>query len=106
EEVYTTADSTWRGFGVIPESGLELSERWRGYDAALVFSLPARNRLQKTACRCGDLLRGKITPPDCPLFGKACRPSNPVGPCMVSSEGACAAYYNYGMTEGGEPLID
>lgn len=106
EDVFTTADSPWRGFGIIPESGLALSGRWRQYDAALEFSLPARNITQKTGCCCGDLLRGKITPQDCPLFGRACTPSNPVGPCMVSSEGACAAYYNYALTEWGEPLID
>mgnify|MGYP001073156030 CR=1 FL=1 len=91
-------DSMWRGLGTIPESELKLKEVWKDFDAEHKFSLPPlehRERFDTNGCRCGDVLLGKIIPPDCPLFAKTCSPSNPIGPCMVSSEGACAAYYKY-----------
>lgn len=91
-------DSMWRGLGTIPESELKLKEVWKDFDAEHKFSLPPvehKERFDTNGCRCGDVLLGKIIPPDCPLFAETCTPSNPLGPCMVSSEGACAAYYKY-----------
>lgn len=88
----------WRGFGNIPKSGLRLKDEFEDLDAEYVF----RDKLQKlsvskekAACKCGEILKGKCKPDDCSLFGKTCNPENPVGACMVSFEGACAAYYKY-----------
>lgn len=103
EQVFAPADALWRGLGRIPQSGLELRAEYADFDARLIFGLPAPNqgeaeRLEaQSGCRCGDVLKGNIRPPDCPLFGRSCTPARPVGPCMVSSEGSCAAYYKYGM---------
>ena len=97
-EVFTPCDTGWRGIGVIPGSGLRIADRYAAYDAERKFGVPVLFSSEKTACRCGDVLKGKIVPPDCPLFGKACVPEEPYGPCMVSSEGTCAAYYKYGAT--------
>jgi len=85
----------WRGIGQIPFSGYELREQWSAFDAPRRFDMVVPEGHVNPGCRCGDVLRGVSTPPDCPLFGKACMPSQPVGPCMVSSEGTCAAYYRY-----------
>jgi hydrogenase expression/formation protein HypD len=95
-EVFAPCDTGWRGIGVIPGSGLRISERYAAFDAERKFGVPVIFSPEKTACRCGDVLKGKIEPGDCPLFGKACVPDEPYGPCMVSSEGTCAAYYKYG----------
>lgn len=92
---FKPVDAAWRGFGTVPESGMQLRDRFRDYDAVFRFDLPAPVYTVRTGCRCGDLLRGKINPRQCPLFATACTPARPVGPCMVSSEGACAAYYQY-----------
>ncbi len=93
-QVFRPCDANWRGLGLIPRSGLKLSPAFSGYDAAQRFKVrPART--QPTACQCGEIMLGLITPPDCRLFGRQCTPEKPVGPCMVSSEGACAAYYKY-----------
>lgn len=95
--VFQVCDACWRGIGMIPASGLELSGVFAGFDARRRIPVkvePARDLPQ--GCACGDVMRGLIVPPECPLFGKVCLPENPVGPCMVSSEGACAAYYRYG----------
>ncbi len=97
--VFAPADSVWRGLGAIPQSGLALRPAWRGFDAAARFGLELRPGAEPPGCRCGDVLRGACTPGGCPLFGKACTPADPVGPCMVSGEGACAAAYRYGLTE-------
>lgn len=103
EELFEKQDSSWRGFGVIRESGLSLKGPWRDFDAAVKYSLPGGAEGGQKGCRCGDLLRGKILPTGCSLFGSACRPSHPVGPCMVSSEGACAAFFQFRQhTEGQE----
>ncbi len=101
--VFTPAKARWRGLGELEQSGLEFREGFADFDAHLRFasSLPEMPpATPRKGCRCGDVLRGMITPQECPLFGKACTPSRPVGPCMVSAEGACAAYYQYGGTRG------
>jgi hydrogenase expression/formation protein HypD len=95
-EVFVPCDTGWRGIGVIPGSGLRIADAYAAYDAERKFGVPAVFAPETTACRCGDVLKGKIAPTGCPLFGKACVPEEPYGPCMVSSEGSCAAYYKYG----------
>ena len=85
----------WRGLGVIEESGLGLRPEYERFDAEKKFGIKFAEAKEKTACRCGDVIRGKISPVQCPLFGTVCLPEDPVGPCMVSSEGACAAAYKY-----------
>lgn len=94
-EVFDIADAPWRGFGIIPDSGLVMGERFKKFDALDKFALPPIKPRVPTGCACGDILKGKLTPRDCTLFERVCKPMAPVGPCMVSSEGACAAYYNY-----------
>lgn len=94
-EVFEPADSEWRGLGVIPQSGLVLRESYRSFDAMAQLNLPARPSREPKGCRCGEILKGRVLPPDCPLYGTACTPLQPVGPCMVSNEGTCAAYYRY-----------
>jgi len=93
--LFAPVDSSWRGFGTLPESGLKLRSEYREYDAQFRFDIRTSAPLNPTGCRCDDVLKGKIVPTQCPLFKGVCNPSNPVGPCMVSSEGACAAYYKY-----------
>lgn len=85
----------WRGLGEIEKSGLGIREEFSQYDAEKKFNIKYVKSEKETPCRCGDVICGKITPSECPLFGRACVPENPVGPCMVSGEGACAAYYKY-----------
>ena len=98
-EVMEPCDSEWRGLGVIPGSGLTLKAEFADFDARKVFDLPKIAGRSNPACRCGDVLQGKCRPVDCRVFGKGCTPEHPVGACMVSSEGACAAYYQYGGNE-------
>ena len=93
---YRISDAEWRGLGVIPESGLELRPEFDSLDAAKKFSLPELPPVEIPGCRCGEVLKGLIRPAECPLFGSECTPGTPVGPCMVSSEGSCAARYRYG----------
>ncbi len=95
-EVMEPCDAEWRGLGVIPGSGLRLKEAFRDFDARAKYSLPPVTGRANPACRCGTVLQGKCLPSDCPLFGKVCTPLHPVGACMVSNEGACSAYYQYG----------
>lgn len=95
-QVFDVTDAEWRGFGTIPASGLQVSARYGDYDARRAFPLDIRPAEEPRGCRCGDVLRGALLPPECALFGRACTPQSPVGPCMVSAEGACAAYYRYG----------
>ena len=95
-EVFVPCDTGWRGIGVIPRSGLRIAGKYAAFDAERKFGLSLAPSPETTACRCGEVLKGKITPADCPLFGKACVPEEPYGPCMVSSEGSCAAYFKYG----------
>lgn len=94
--VFTPADETWRAMGVIPQSGLALREEFRRFDAREALGVSLGPDVCPPGCRCGDVIQGKLDPNRCALFGKACTPLQPVGPCMVSSEGACAAWYKYG----------
>lgn len=96
EEWMEPCDSEWRGLGVIPQSGLRLKEKYAGYDARRKHQIPEMEGRSNPACRCGEVLQGKCKPTDCPVFGKGCTPLHPVGACMVSGEGACSAYYQYG----------
>lgn len=89
------SDASWRGIGTIPSSGLKLRPELRRFDAAQKFKVRLEGGTPDPRCRCGDVLKGKILPPQCPLFGRACNTLRPVGPCMVSAEGSCAAYYKY-----------
>jgi hydrogenase expression/formation protein HypD len=100
EECFEPADAYWRGIGVIPKSGLNLREKYRSFDASLRFHPTVPEYAEPELCSCGDILRGIKTPPECPLFGTGCTPDSPVGPCMVSTEGSCAAYYKYGGHHG------
>lgn len=94
--VFEITDQEWRGVGELPASGLRLRETFRAYDAAKKFALaPVADVLPETPCISGDVLRGMKRPDECPAFGKACTPERPLGATMVSSEGACAAYYRY-----------
>ncbi len=86
----------WRGLGFISQSGLKLSEAYADLDAELRYSVPGVRVADPKACQCGEVLKGVIKPFECKVFGTACTPERPIGTCMVSSEGACAAYYNYG----------
>lgn len=96
DEVFEPCDAEWRGLGVIPGSGLRLREAYRHRDAAeFLEGLPLPVPREPAACRCGDVLRGSATPAECPLFRTRCTPDNPVGACMVSSEGTCAAWFKY-----------
>lgn len=96
-EVFEPAEVEWRGLGVIPASGLALRGGFREYDARRLFGIGTENVPEPTGCLCGEVLTGRRTPADCPLFGRRCTPSSPVGPCMVSSEGSCAARYRFGV---------
>ena len=95
DRVFKRVDAEWRGIGVIPQSGGALQGNFAAMDAELRFKIEPGVTEDPRGCRCGDVLKGIILPPKCPLFGKRCTPDNPVGPCMVSSEGSCAAYYKY-----------
>lgn len=95
-ELMEPCDSEWRGLGVIPESGLKLREAWQEYDARWKYQMPKIEGKPNPACRCGDVLQGKCKPCDCKVFGKGCTPLHPIGACMVSNEGACSAYFQYG----------
>ena len=95
DEVFETCTATWRGLGDIPGSGYRLREQYAAFDAVRRFQPQVEPTVEPKGCRCGDVLRGIMAPDECPLFRKACSPENPIGPCMVSSEGSCAAYYRY-----------
>jgi hydrogenase expression/formation protein HypD len=99
DEVFEPADSLWRGIGLIPRSGLTIRKEYAAVDATKRFGLVIRETPEPACCRCGDVIRGAIRPENCPLFGRVCTPEDPVGPCMVSSEGACAAAYKYRPAE-------
>jgi hydrogenase expression/formation protein HypD len=98
-EVFEPGDAEWRGLGVIQSGGLNIQERFRRFDAGIVFEVPTPAPVSETACICGDILRGISTPSDCPLFATACTPDNPQGACMVSEEGACNTFYKYNFHE-------
>jgi hydrogenase expression/formation protein HypD len=112
DEVMELRDTfEWRGLGWIPESALQLREAYAAFDAERLFTIPGRRVADPKACQCGDVLQGALEPWECGVFGTACTPETPIGTCMVSSEGACAAYYNYGRfsrsrTRGATSLPD
>lgn len=97
EEMFQKKDSHWRGLGLIPNSGLKIKHKHQQFDAELKYRLNIKAKSQDLpGCRCGDVLQGKISPSDCPLYSNQCTPDSPQGPCMVSYEGACLAYFKYG----------
>jgi hydrogenase expression/formation protein HypD len=96
DRVFEVSVADWRGFGAIPDSGLTLRDAYAHRDAARVYPVEVEPIAESKGCRCGEVLRGVMTPPECALFRRVCSPRYPVGPCMVSAEGACAAYYRYG----------
>jgi hydrogenase expression/formation protein HypD len=98
-EVMEPCDAQWRGLGLIKGSGMRLREKYYDYDARKVYELPLITGRSNPLCRCGDVLQGKCKPNECKMFGRGCTPLHPVGACMVSNEGACSAYYQYGGKE-------
>jgi hydrogenase expression/formation protein HypD len=103
-EVFEVTDRAWRGIGVIPKSGWRLNDKYREFDAEERFQISGIHTEESPLCRAGDVLRGAIKPAECPAFGKECTPRHPLGATMVSSEGACAAYFNYGRFLSAEEL--
>ena len=104
DEVFELRDSfEWRGLGRLPKSALKLRPEWADFDAEKRFAMTERAVTDNKACACGAILRGEKTPEQCPLFGRACNPANPIGACMVSSEGACAAAWSYGRRRAAAP---
>lgn len=95
DRVFEVCDATWRGIGVIPESGMGLKEEFKNFEASQKFDLDLKDTPEPKGCACGQILMGLQQPDECGLFRKKCTPMSPVGPCMVSSEGACAAWYRY-----------
>ena len=96
-QVFAVRDTfEWRGLGEIPNSGLKIHPEYAQFDAEVKFTLPNQKVADHKACQCGEILKGVLKPWECKVFGTACTPENPIGTCMVSSEGACAAYYKYG----------
>ena len=96
KKVFDPVDAVWRGIGLIPQSGLEIGSEYAAFDAAKAHPVQVEEPVEPPGCQCGEVLRGKITPFDCSLFGTVCTPESPVGACMVSSEGSCAAAHKYG----------
>lgn len=97
-DCFELEDATWRGLGIIKNSGLKIKDDYSSCDAQKKFDITIEKE-KPTACRCGDVITGRIGPEQCPMFGKSCVPEDPIGPCMVSSEGACAACYKYQWTK-------
>lgn len=95
DEIFEPEDCTWRGMGVIPKSGLRFRKAWRKFDAAQRFAMPEIKVCEHPGCKCGEVLRGVLQPTECGLFRKVCSPQDPKGPCMVSAEGTCGAFYRY-----------
>ena len=95
DQVFEPCDAEWRGLGTVAASGLTLRHQYEAFDALVAFAPHTEPSVEPAGCRCGDVLRGSISPRECPLFGTACTPERPVGPCMVSHEGACAAHFSY-----------
>ena len=96
QRVFEPCDAVWRGLGVLPGSGLSIRTEYADFDAERVMTLDVADAVENPACLCGDVLKGKLPPFDCPLFATVCTPESPIGACMVSSEGTCAAAYKYG----------
>ena len=99
DEVFEECDAEWRGLGVIPHSGYRIREEFIAFDALRRFNPEVEKTVEPAGCRCADVLRGVLAPAECPLFGRACTPETPVGPCMVSTEGSCAAHHRYRIVE-------
>jgi len=95
DKVFEVSDSSWRGLGTIPDSGLRLRKEFRSFDAEKAFDVQIKSSPEPKGCLCGEILRGVRIPVECSLFVKECTPEHPIGPCMVSSEGTCATYYKY-----------
>lgn len=95
EQVFEPCDATWRGLGAIPASGLRIRPAFADFDAGKRFDIHPEPTVEPAGCRCGDVLRGRISPAQCPLFDRVCTPEHPIGPCMVSTEGSCAARFRY-----------
>lgn len=97
-EVFEKKDDYIRGIGKIPECGLKIRDKYKNHDIERIYPFTLSTKIHNNGCRCGDVIKGKIKPTECPLFRKVCTPLYPVGPCMVSSEGSCAAYFKYSYT--------
>jgi hydrogenase expression/formation protein HypD len=100
DTVFEVGEANWRGIGMVPGSGLNIKEKYARFDAEKKFDIKTTPAREPKGCICGAVLRGVSTPNDCKLFRKTCTPEHPVGPCMVSSEGSCATYYQYGENDG------
>ncbi len=98
-DVFQPSDALWRGIGTIPGSGLAMRPEYKQFDAWKKLDLTLPDAKPLPGCRCGDVLKGRMAPNKCPLFRKACTPATPVGPCMVSTEGSCAAYFKYSLED-------
>lgn len=95
-EFFDVRDDQWRGIGLIKNSGLKLKPQFEKYDIEYLYPLDlSKSNNKNKGCKCGEILKGKMKPIECPLFGRVCTPENPVGPCMVSGEGSCSAYYKF-----------
>lgn len=94
-KVFVPADACWRGMGMIPQSGMKFRPEFEHFDAQKMLGIEMKPAVEPKGCACGLVITGQVIPPECPLYKKKCTPMNPVGPCMVSSEGTCAAYYRY-----------
>jgi hydrogenase expression/formation protein HypD len=99
DSVFVPTDVPWRGLGIMPQSGLRIRPEFEDYDAEKRFAITTRESGEPKGCACGQILTGSLTPPECPSYKKVCTPLNPVGPCMVSTEGTCAAYYKYHVVD-------
>ena len=97
EEIFEPVDMEWRGLGMLPRSGLAIRDKYARFDAEKRLDITVKKVEEPKGCLCGAILKGRNTPPECPLFKSRCTPAMPIGPCMVSSEGTCAAYYKYGQ---------
>ena len=97
KEVFEESSSTWRGIGDLAKSGLRIRRRYADFDAEEKFDVEVPKARERSGCICGAVLKGVREPTECKLFKKICIPENPIGPCMVSSEGTCSAYFKYGV---------
>ncbi|MEB2804699.1 hydrogenase formation protein HypD, partial [Campylobacter upsaliensis] len=97
QKYFKPCDFEFRGLGLIKNGGLELREEFARYDASKLYDCEVKSKGENKACICGQILRGLAKPYECKVFGKVCTPKNPIGSCMVSGEGACAAYYKYAI---------
>jgi hydrogenase expression/formation protein HypD len=101
DRVFEITASEWRGLGTVGDTGLVLKDEFGDFDASPYIEKEIEQVPEPPGCRCGEVLRGRISPLECPLFRKVCTPEKPVGPCMVSSEGSCATYYQYAGAANG-----